>query len=44
MGSRYFFIMMYCWLEKYFALGDYRRAEPAARAKSEAAPSEPVRP
>jgi dolichol-phosphate mannosyltransferase len=27
MGSRYFFIMMYCWLEKYFTLGDYRRVE-----------------
>jgi dolichol-phosphate mannosyltransferase len=26
MGSRYFFIMMYVWLEKYFSRGDYRRA------------------
>jgi dolichol-phosphate mannosyltransferase len=25
MGSRYFFIMMYVWLEKYFSKGDYRR-------------------
>ena len=25
MGSRYFFIMMYVWLEKYFSCGDYRR-------------------
>jgi dolichol-phosphate mannosyltransferase len=25
MGSRYFFIMMYVWLEKYFSRGDYRR-------------------
>jgi dolichol-phosphate mannosyltransferase len=24
MGSRYFFIMMYVWLEKYFSRGDYR--------------------
>jgi dolichol-phosphate mannosyltransferase len=24
MGSRYFFITMYCWLEKYFSRGDYR--------------------
>jgi len=25
MGSRYFFIIMYVWLEKYFSRGDYRR-------------------
>ena len=25
MGSRYFFIMCYCWLEKYFSRGDYRK-------------------
>jgi dolichol-phosphate mannosyltransferase len=25
MGSRYFFIMMYVWLEKYFSRGDYHR-------------------
>ena len=25
MGSRYFFIMAYCWLEKYFRRGDYKR-------------------
>jgi len=45
MGSRYFFIMMYCWLEKYFALGDYRRAEPAAgpRTAAETRPSESAR-
>jgi len=24
MGSRYFFICMYVWLEKYFSRGDYR--------------------
>jgi dolichol-phosphate mannosyltransferase len=29
MGSRYFFIMMYVWLEKYFSRGDYKR--PMAR-------------
>lgn len=28
MGSRYFFIVMYVWLEKYFSRGDYRK--PAA--------------
>jgi dolichol-phosphate mannosyltransferase len=27
MGSRYFFICMYVWLEKYFSRGDYRRRE-----------------
>jgi dolichol-phosphate mannosyltransferase len=29
MGSRYFFICMYVWLEKYFSRGDYRRKNPA---------------
>lgn len=29
MGSRYLFIALYCWLEKYFSRGDYvRRIEP----------------
>jgi dolichol-phosphate mannosyltransferase len=28
MGSRYFFICMYVWLEKYFSRGDYRRKIP----------------
>jgi dolichol-phosphate mannosyltransferase len=28
MGSRYFFICMYVWLEKYFSRGDYRRGQP----------------
>lgn len=27
MGSRYFFICMYLWLEKYFSRGDYKRPE-----------------
>jgi dolichol-phosphate mannosyltransferase len=27
MGSRYFFIVAYVWLEKYFSRGDYRRRE-----------------
>lgn len=26
MGSRYFFIIAYCWLEKFFSQGDYRKA------------------
>lgn len=32
MGSRYFFIMMYVWLEKYFSCGDYRRAKVPVRS------------
>lgn len=28
MGSRYFFICMYVWLEKYFSRGDYRKRQP----------------
>jgi dolichol-phosphate mannosyltransferase len=28
MGSRYFFIVAYVWLEKYFSRGDYRRPPP----------------
>ena len=34
MGSRYFFIVMYVWLEKYFSRGDYvRKAPEPARTK-----------
>jgi len=29
MGSRYLFIVLYMWLEKYFSRGDYRREIPA---------------
>lgn len=25
MGSRYFFILMYCFIEKYFSKGDYKK-------------------
>jgi dolichol-phosphate mannosyltransferase len=28
MGSRYFFICLYVWLEKYFSMGDYKRKLP----------------
>jgi dolichol-phosphate mannosyltransferase len=28
MGSRYLFICLYIWLEKYFSAGDYRRTDP----------------
>ena len=27
MGSRYLFIVLYCWLEKFFSRGDYRRKD-----------------
>ena len=27
MGSRYLFIILYCWLEKYFSRGDYRKTD-----------------
>ena len=27
MGSRYLFIAMYCWLEKYFSRGDYKKRQ-----------------
>ena len=30
MGSRYLFIALYCWLEKYFSHGDYRKGESGA--------------
>ena len=29
MGSRYLFICLYIWLEKYFSRGDYRKSSPA---------------
>lgn len=29
MGSRYLFICLYVWLEKYFSKGDYKRPQPA---------------
>jgi dolichol-phosphate mannosyltransferase len=28
MGSRYLFIILYCWLEKYFSRGDYEKVDP----------------
>ena len=33
MGSRYLFICLYVWLEKYFSAGDYLRAEGARGEK-----------
>lgn len=32
MGSRYLFIVLYLWLEKYLSRGDYRRGEPVSSA------------
>ena len=32
MGSRYLFIALYCWLEKYFSRGDYVRKKPDAES------------
>lgn len=34
MGSRYLFICLYVWLEKYFSRGDYRKPRAAAPAES----------
>jgi dolichol-phosphate mannosyltransferase len=42
MGSRYFFICMYCWLEKYFSGGDYRRRVDVA-AETNVVNGEPAR-
>jgi dolichol-phosphate mannosyltransferase len=36
MGSRYFFICMYVWLEKYFSRGDYRRPVATEEGKGDA--------
>jgi len=34
MGSRYLFICLYVWLEKYFSAGDYRRPASASRGRA----------
>jgi dolichol-phosphate mannosyltransferase len=34
MGSRYLFICLYVWLEKYFSAGDYRRPSSASRGRA----------
>jgi dolichol-phosphate mannosyltransferase len=36
MGSRYFFIVAYVWLEKYFSRGDYRRHDPPSAGQAAA--------
>jgi dolichol-phosphate mannosyltransferase len=38
MGSRYLFICLYVWLEKYFSRGDYIKEQGARTAESAAAP------
>jgi dolichol-phosphate mannosyltransferase len=43
MGSRYLFICLYIWLEKYFSRGDYRKPMQAART-DERANADPVAP
>ncbi len=40
MGSRYLFIALYCWLEKYFARGDY--SKPLAEPESPVEESRPL--
>jgi dolichol-phosphate mannosyltransferase len=43
MGSRYLFIALYCWLEKYFSRGDYKKQEEQDNAAaSEQARDQPV--
>jgi hypothetical protein len=34
MGSRYLFIALYCWLEKYFSRGDYVKPTVAMDSRS----------
>lgn len=41
MGSRYLFIALYCWLEKYFSRGDYRAPAAAAPARGSATERHP---
>ena len=43
MGSRYLFIALYCWLEKYFSRGDYAKHEPAAKAAEPESPEQALR-
>jgi dolichol-phosphate mannosyltransferase len=35
MGSRYFFIACYCWFEKYFSRGDYRKTSQADKVSEQ---------
>ncbi|MEM9367492.1 MAG: glycosyltransferase family 2 protein [Planctomycetota bacterium] len=40
MGSRYFFIMAYVWLEKFFSRGDYYRSDQSKTTLDQNAPTE----
>jgi dolichol-phosphate mannosyltransferase len=40
MGSRYFFIVAYVWLEKYFSRGDYRRRPPVVTGGTTSSPAQ----
>jgi dolichol-phosphate mannosyltransferase len=40
MGSRYFFIIAYVWLEKYFSRGDYRKLDAAVPDSTEGPPQQ----
>ena len=42
MGSRYLFICLYVWLEKYFSRGDYRREEEASGDQIQSRTATPV--
>jgi dolichol-phosphate mannosyltransferase len=44
MGSRYFFICCYVWLEKYFSRGDYRRGPQSHRAANPNPQVKPLHP
>ena len=44
MGSRYLFIVFYCWLEKYFARGDYLRPEPSVAGGTSSKEQEALHP
>jgi dolichol-phosphate mannosyltransferase len=42
MGSRYFFIMMYVWFEKYFSRGDYHRSDLEPSRAADAIDRDPI--
>src|SRR5262245_20303085 len=41
MGSRYFFICIYVWLEKYFSRGDYHKSKQPGKAPAVPEPAAP---
>jgi dolichol-phosphate mannosyltransferase len=44
MGSRYLFIAMYCWLEKYFSRGDYVRKDRPTEIATSVEDAKPLEP